>query len=43
MAQRPQRVYLAPDPEGIEWHWKDSVLTVRIDDLHIHNVLVIEP
>lgn len=42
MAKRPNRVHLAPDPEGVEWTWKDSVLTVRVADLHIHNVLVIE-
>lgn len=39
---RPKRCYLAPDPAGIEWTWKDGVLTVSISGLHIYNVLIIE-
>ncbi|HOS03575.1 MAG TPA: hypothetical protein PKZ01_10875, partial [Candidatus Hydrogenedentes bacterium] len=43
MDKAPARCYLAPDPEGLEWSWKDGVLTARMGGLAIHNVLVIEP
>ena len=42
MAERPKRCYLAPDEIGLEWTWKDGLLTAEIAGLHIHNVLVIE-
>jgi hypothetical protein len=42
MAQRPTRVFMAPDETGIEWTWSDGVLVVKIAGLAIHNVLVIE-
>ena len=41
-AQRPERCYLAPDEMGLEWTWKDGVLTAEIAGLHIHNVLVVD-
>jgi len=41
--ERPRRCYLAPDEAGLEWTWRDGVLTARISGLAIHNVLVIEP
>ncbi len=40
--QRPKRCYLAPDEEGVEWSWKDGLLTAKISGLAIHNVVVIE-
>lgn len=39
---RPRRCYLAPDEEGLEWTWRNGVLTAELADLAIHNVLVIE-
>lgn len=42
LAERPSRVYLAPDPAELEWRWKDGLLTARVSGLAIHNTLVIE-
>lgn len=42
LAERPRRCYMAPDETGLEWTWKDGVLTAKISGLEIHNVLVIE-
>lgn len=42
LAERPTRCYLAPDKAGLEWSWKDGVLTAYVGGLAIHNVLVIE-
>lgn len=42
LAERPRRCHLAPDEEGLEWTWKDGLLTAKIAGLAIHNVLVIE-
>ena len=41
-AERPKRCYMAPDKAGLEWTWKEGVLTAKISGLSIHNVLVIE-
>jgi len=41
-AEKPVRCYMAPDETGVEWTWKDGVLTVSVSGLQIHNVLVIE-
>jgi hypothetical protein len=41
-AEPPKRVYLAPDEAGIEWRWKDGVVTAKVGGLAIHNVLVID-
>jgi hypothetical protein len=40
--QKPKRCYMAPDATGLEWTWKDGILTARVAGLGIHNVLVIE-
>ncbi|MCK5863197.1 MAG: hypothetical protein KAH38_11980, partial [Candidatus Hydrogenedentes bacterium] len=40
--KRPKRCYMAPDKVGVDWTWHTGQLTATIDDLHIHNVLVIE-
>lgn len=42
LSERPKRCHLTPDEEGLEWTWKDGVLTARISGLAIHNVLAIE-
>jgi hypothetical protein len=42
MSEKPKRVSMAPDETGVEWTWKDGVLTAQIAGLAIHNVLVIE-
>lgn len=42
LEQKPKRCYLAPDEEGLEWSWKDGLLTAKISGLAIHNVVVIE-
>lgn len=42
LADRPRRCYMAPDETGLEWTWKDGMLTAHIAGLAIHNVLVIE-
>ena len=42
VAQRPSRVFMAPDETGIEWTWQDGVLKVQIAGLAIHNVLAVE-
>ena len=42
MAKRPARCYMAPDRVGLDWTWKDGVLTAKVGGLAIHNVLVIE-
>ncbi|MCC6143673.1 MAG: hypothetical protein IT368_07690, partial [Candidatus Hydrogenedentes bacterium] len=42
LAERPSRCYMAPETDGLEWTWKDGVLTAQIGGLGIHNVLVIE-
>ncbi|MBN2308954.1 MAG: family 10 glycosylhydrolase [Candidatus Hydrogenedentes bacterium] len=39
---KPVRCHLAPDEAGLEWTWKDGLLTAKIGGLAIHNVLVIE-
>lgn len=39
---KPSRCYLAPDEEGLEWSWRDGILTANIAGLNIHNTLVIE-
>lgn len=38
----PRRCYLAPDEAGLEWTWKDGLLTAQVAGLAIHNVLVVE-
>jgi hypothetical protein len=43
MEIRPTRCYMAPDRTGLDWTWRDGVLTANVAGLHIHNVLVIEP
>jgi hypothetical protein len=42
LAQRPKRVYMAPDKAGLEWTWNDGTLTAEVAGVGIHNVLVIE-
>ncbi len=42
MAEKPRRCYMAPEATGLEWTWKDGVLTAKVAGLAIHNVLVIE-
>ena len=42
MPQRPARCYMAPGETGLEWMWRDGLLTAKIAGLAIHNVLVIE-
>ena len=42
MAKPPTRCYLAPDEAGLEWTFKDGILTAKIAGLAIHNVLVVE-
>jgi hypothetical protein len=42
LAERPTRCYMAPEADGLEWTWKDGVLTAQIGGLGIHSVLVIE-
>ncbi len=42
IAERPTRCYLTPDKFGLEWTWKDGLLTATVGGLHIHNVLVVE-
>jgi len=39
---KPKRCYMAPDETGLEWTWKDGILTAQVAGLGIHNVLVIE-
>ena len=39
---KPRRCYMAPDETGLEWTWKDGILTAQIAGLVIHNVLVVE-
>jgi hypothetical protein len=40
--EKPRYCYMAPDATGLDWTWRDGVLTAEIAGLHIHNVLVIE-
>lgn len=42
VAQQPTKCFMAPDEAGVEWAWKDGMLEAEIEDLDIHNVLVIE-
>lgn len=42
MPEKPRRCSMAPDETGLEWTWKDGLLTAKVADLAIHNVLVIE-
>jgi hypothetical protein len=42
MTERPTKCFMAPDPVGVDWTWKDGILEARVAGLHIHNVLVIE-
>jgi len=39
---RPRRVTWVPDGGRLEWAWKDGVLAVKIPELPIHGVLVVE-
>ncbi len=43
LPKRPRRCRMAPDETGLDWTWKEGVLTAKVDGLAIHNVLVIEP
>ncbi|HOV73484.1 MAG TPA: hypothetical protein PK967_05880 [Candidatus Hydrogenedentes bacterium] len=40
--EKPKCCHMAPDETGVEWNWNRGVLNVKIMDLAIHNVLVIE-
>lgn len=40
--RKPTRCYMAPDEAGLDWTWKDGILTANIAGLAIHNVLAIE-
>ncbi len=42
LEEKPTRCYLAPDEEGLDWTYKDGILTAQIAGLNIHNALVIE-
>lgn len=42
MAEKPARCYTAPDKVGLDWSWKDGLLTAELGGLAIHNVLVVE-
>jgi len=42
LAQKPARCYTAPDKVGLEWTWKDGLLTAKIGGLAIHNILVVQ-
>jgi hypothetical protein len=42
VAEKPARCYTAPDKVGLEWTWKDGLLTAKLGGLSIHNVLVVE-
>lgn len=42
LQNKPARVSLAPDPEGLQWEWKNNILEVKISSLKIHNAVVIE-
>jgi hypothetical protein len=42
MAEKPRRVFTAPDQVGVEWAWQDGQLQIQLAGLHIHNVVVIE-
>ncbi len=39
---RPAAVYLAPSMEGINWHWRDDQLTIRIESVGIMDSVVID-
>jgi hypothetical protein len=39
---KPKRCYMAPDETGLEWTWKDGILSAHVAGLRIHNTLVIE-
>jgi len=43
LAEKPAKVFLAPDDDGLEWSWDGGLLTAKIGGLRMHNVLVIEP
>jgi hypothetical protein len=42
VAQRPQKVEWIPEKTGIKWSWRDGLLTVRVADLAIHGVIVVD-
>ena len=39
---QPNRVAWVPDGGRLKWSWSQGVLSVRIPELHIHGVLVVE-
>lgn len=42
MTEKPTRCNTAPDKVGLEWTWKDGLLTAKFGGLAIHNVLIVE-
>ena len=42
LKDKPARCYMAPDEAGLNWSWKEGMLTAEISGLAIHNALVIE-
>jgi len=43
LPQPPKKCYTAPDETGLRWHWGEGQLRVTVNNLYIHNVLVVEP
>ena len=39
---KPKKVYLAPDSDPISWTYRDGILNVSIESLHIYEILVVE-
>jgi len=42
MPDRPTAVNLVPADEALEWSFGDGVLTVELEQVHIHSIVVIE-
>lgn len=40
--EKPKNVTWVPDGGKLEWSWKSGILTVKVNSLHVHGVIVIE-
>ncbi|MEO6907314.1 MAG: alpha-amylase family protein [Abditibacteriaceae bacterium] len=42
VTQRPQKVWFEPDHTELKWTWHEEWLSITLDKLHVHAVVVVE-
>jgi len=40
--QRPAALYTVPEGQPLEWHFANGVVTVRIPQVRVHDIVVVE-